>query len=211
MSTDLIEQLPPKLILLTPLGLDEAGTYFSVESQGHGSFSGLAYTIPAHVNGKIKAKIQTLALTSTDVANLNELIRGMVEASKYEKVHDYESTHASANLSFFGFLSGGGGASYEKTHEELRGFGLSEENIRTIVSTMAEVAKNMSHVEIDFDVFNAGNDYSVSGSLMLYTIAGTITTENGQYQYRMLADEGVAGSGSRTAPAKGKVNSIELN
>jgi len=202
--------LPPKLISPSArIAAEQAIDSFSVESQGYGSFSGLAYTVPAHTNGKIKAKVQVLALTSADVDSLNTLIKGMISASQYQKIRDYEATHASANLSFWGFWSGGGGASYEKTHEELRGFGLSEENIRTIVSAMAEDAKKMSHVEIDFDVLNANNDYAVSGSLLLYTVAGTISTKNQQYQYRMLADKGVAGSGDKTAPVSGKI--IPLN
>jgi hypothetical protein len=199
--------LPPKLIIpraKRPAG-PPVGDSFSVESQGYGSFSGLAYTVPAHTNGKIKANVQVLALTSTDVDNLNTLIKGMVSASQYDKVRDYESTHASANISFWGFWSGGGGASYEKTHEELRGFGLSEDNIKTIVSAMAADAQKMSHVELDFDVLNAANDYAVSGSLLLYTIAGTISSQNQQYQYRMLANKGTAGSGDQTAPAEVKI------
>jgi len=198
--------MPPKII--TPgakVAAAQAADSFSVEAQGYGSFSGLAYTVPAHTNGKITAKVKVLALTSTDIDNLNTLIKGMLSASQYEKVRDYEATHASANLSYWGFWSGGGGASYDKTHEELRGFGLSEENIRTIVSAMAEVAKKMSHVKIEFNVLNANNDYAVSGSLLLYTIAGTITTGNQQYQYRMLANKGTAGSGDQTAPASGQI------
>lgn len=198
MSSSVIIQFPPSL------SFDQADSY-SVESQGYGSLSGLNYTVPAHTTGKIKAKIQTLALTSNDVKNLVDLIKGMVSASQYEKIREYERTHASANLSFWGFWSGGGGASYEKTREALRGFGLSEENIRTIVSAMAEAAKKMSHVEIDFDVHNAANDYAVSGSLMLYTIAGTISAQNQQIQYRMLSDKGVAGTGNQTAPATGEI------
>lgn len=198
--------LPPKLIAPSAkIMAAEAADSFSVEAQGYGSFTGLAYTVPAHTNGKIKAKVQVLALTSADIDNLNTLIKGMLSASQYEKVRDYEETHASANLSFWGFWSGGGGASYTKTHEALRGFGLSEDNIRTIVSAMAEVAKKMSNVELDFDVLNANNDYAVSGSLLLYTIAGTISTGNQQYQYRMLANKGTAGSGDRTAPASGQI------
>lgn len=204
MSNNVIVQLPPRLIAPFEPAAGAADS-FSVESQGYGSLSALAYTVPAHSNGKIKAEIETLALTSNDVKNLNDLIRGMVSASQYEKVREYESTHASANLSWWGFWSGGGGASYEKTRESLRGFGLSEDNIRTIVSAMAEVAKKMSKVVIDFEVLNAKNDYAVSGNLMLYTIAGTVATQNQQIQYRMLADKGVAGAGDHTAPASGQI------
>jgi hypothetical protein len=204
--TTAIIQFPEPLVRVAPLAPGGgAADSFSVDAQGNGSLTGLGYTVPAHTRGPIKAKLQTLALTSADVKNLNDLIKGMVSASQYEKVRDYESTHASANISFFAFWSGGGSASYEKTHEEMRGFGLSEDNIKTIVRAMAEVAKNMSHVEIDFTVENVNNDYAVSGNLLLYTIAGTINTQNKQTQYRMLADKGIAGSDGATAPASGKI------
>lgn len=198
-------QLPPVLLPSDLAVAGAAADAFNVASQGFGSFTGLAYTVPAHTRGKLKAEIQTLALTSNDVNNLNNLIRGMVNSSQYEKVREYERTHATANISFWGFWSGGGGASYEKTREEMRGFGLSEENIKTIVSAMAEIAKKMSRVQLDFDIDNSANDYAVSGSLLLYTISGTITSGNEQIQYRLLADKGVAGSNGATAPASGQV------
>jgi hypothetical protein len=182
---------------------------FSVSAQGNGSFTGLAYTVPAHTSGKIKAQIQTLALTSSDVDNLNTLIKGMVDASKWQKVEDYQNKHASADLSFWGLISGGGSASYDETHKQMSGFGLSEDNIKTIIAAMAAAAAKMSHVEIDFTVDNTQYDYAVSGSLLLYTIAGTIQTANGQYQYRFLANKGTAGSGDSQAPAAGSI--IPLN
>lgn len=196
---------PPAKIFTFPPPAGLAGDSYTVEAQGYGTITGLAYTIPAHTNGKIKATLQTLALTSNDVTNLNNLIKGMLSASQYEKVRDYESTHASANVSYWAFWSGGGSASYEKTHESLRGFGLSEDNIKTIVNAMSEVAKKMSSVEIDFNVLNAENDYSVSGNLTLYTIAGSVATQNGQYQYRLLTDKGHYGTGDQTAPATGEI------
>lgn len=211
-KSEVVELLPPtfqELEQARPGLLGDAADSFSVEAQGYGSFTGLAYTVPAHTRGKITAQIQTLALTSIDVQNLNNLIRGMLSASQYERVRDYERTHASANISYWGFWSGGGGASYEKIHESLTGFGLSEDNIKTIVSAMSEIAKKMSRVQLDFDVDNTRNSYSVSGSLLLYTIAGSIKTQNAQNQYRLLADVGSAGSGNRTAPARGKI--IPLN
>jgi hypothetical protein len=204
-NSTVVIQLPPPILSRQIATAGAATDSFSVESQGYGSFTGLAYTVPAHTKGKLKAQIQTLALTSNDVENLNNLIKGMVSSSQYEKIRDYEATHASANISFWGFWSGGGGASYDKTHEAMRGFGLSEDNIKTIVSAMAEDAKKMSHVELDFDVDNSPNDYAVSGSLLLYTIARTIKSANEQRQYRMLADRGVAGGNDATAPASGKV------
>jgi hypothetical protein len=194
---------------LVALEAGSATDSFSVSAQGNGSFTGLAYTIPAHVSGKITAAIQTLALTSSDVDNLNTLIKGMVEAAKWQKVTDYQNKHASADLSFWGLISGGGSASYDETHSKMSGFGLSEDNIKTIINAMAAAAAKMSHVEIDFTVDNTQNDYAVSGSLLLYTIAGTIQTANGQTQYRLLANKGTAGASDSQAPASGNI--IPLN
>jgi hypothetical protein len=133
------------------------------------------------------------------------LIDGMVSASVKTAVRDYEATHISANCSYFAFWSGGGSASYDKTHESMKSSGLTEEQITLIVQKMLEIASAMSHVEINFDVDNSANDYQVSGSLLLYTIAGTITTANGTAEYRMLADKGTAGSGGSYAPAEGQI------
>lgn len=204
--------LPPRrrLVRLHIEDTDEAAQdSFSVDAQGYGSVTGLAYTVPAHADGNVIADIRYLSLTSADVANLNELMRGMVSASQYQHIEDYEATHASANLSYWGFFSGGGSASYDKTHHEMRGFGLSEDNIKTIVQAMAEIAKTMSRVQLNITVHNSNHNYAVSGNLLIYTVAGSIKTGNQQTQYRMLANEGTYGSGSKTAPAT--VDVIPLN
>jgi hypothetical protein len=182
---------------------------FSITSQGYGSITGLTYTIPAHTDADFDVDLKVLALTSNDVQNLNNLIKGMVSASQYDKVDDYERTHASADVSFWGMLGGGGGASYEKTHHEMSGFGLSEENQRTIVSAMSEIAKNMSRVGVKIHVHNSANDYAVSGNMIVFTIAGTVVTQNQQSQYRMIAKQGVAGTGDQTAPTSNEI--VPLN
>jgi hypothetical protein len=211
MSDDNLVILFPEPLHPQPLlaRVDEAVDSFSVTAQGNGSFVGLAYTVPAHSTGNVSASIQTPCLTSANVADLNDFIRGMVSASQWEKVTDYQKTHASSNLSFFGMLSGGGGASYDKTHEEMRGFGLNEDQISEIIKQMSAMAAAMSSVTLDLTINNSMNDYSVSGSLMLYTIAGSISSGNTQSQYRMLADKGTAGSGSATAPTSADI--IPLN
>ena len=205
MSDDLIVLMPPAQIEKPPEveeALRVAEDSFSVNSQGYGSVTGMAYTVPAHSDGNIKANIRYLSLTSADVDTLNSLIRGMLSASQYEKIEEYERIHASAKISYWAFWSGGGSASYEKTRREMRGFGLSEENQQTIIAAMCEVARNMSSVQLDVNVINRNNDYAVSGSLLVYTLAGTIKLGNEQLQYRMLANKGTFGSGNRTAPAK---------
>ncbi|UII34580.1 hypothetical protein LVD17_12255 [Fulvivirga ulvae] len=176
---------------------------FSVESVGTGSFTGLAYTVPAHTKGTLKAKIQVMALTSADISELNGMVMNMLAASEKSKIESYQRIHASANLSFFGFLSGGGEASYDRVDRSMKSLGLTEDQISTIIDKMFQAAQKMSHVELDFTIDNTANDYSVSGDLQLYTIAGQISSKKGTTQYRMLADQGTAGNGS--AKATGKV------
>src|SRR3989338_3687568 len=88
-------------------------TGFSVEAQGTGSFAGLSYTIPAHTKGRLKAKIQVMAITSADVEQLNSLVMSMLSASKKDEVKTHEETHASANISIWSLFGGGASASYE--------------------------------------------------------------------------------------------------
>lgn len=77
-----------------------------------------------------------------------------------------------------------------------------------LMEAFLERAKNMSVVEIDFYINNSKNDYSVEGDFYLYTLSGTITTEKGSTQYRMLADNGAAGGPPPTgggAPSTGGI------
>lgn len=192
----------------------EAQESYSITVSGQGQLTGLSYTIPAHTEGYIKAKLQTSALSSQDVKDLNNLALGMLEASYQEQVKEYEKTSASANLSVWTWFFGGGGASasYEKTKETMKSKGLKEDQITALMNAFLEKAKNMSVVEIDFYVNNSANDYSVSGDLYLYTISGSISTEKGTAQYRMLADQAAAGGpppAGGGAPSSGKI--IPLN
>lgn len=181
--------------------LQAAEDSFTVAAQGLGSVTGIEYTVPAHSDGRVRADIRYPSLTSVDVDNLNSLIKGMLSAAQYEKIEKYERIHASGKVKYFAFWSGGASASYEKTTREMKGFGLSEENIKTIVSAMSEIARNMSNVVLDISIHNRNNDYAVSGSLLIYTLAGTIKVGNEQRQYRMLSNRGTFGSRDRTAPA----------
>lgn len=182
-------------------------TGYSVSAKGTGSFSGLSYTVPAHTSGKLKAKIQIMAMTSDDVKKLNDMAFAMLSVSKQKEVREYERTHASANLSLFGMFFGGNSASasYDKTKESMETMGLTKDQISMLISGFYEIAKKMSHVVLDFNIDNTANDYSVSGDLQLYTISGNISTEKGTTEYRMLANKGTAGSNGDTAPAAGEV------
>ncbi|MCQ0988500.1 hypothetical protein [Jiella marina] len=198
------------------LGLNAAGqaeNSFSIQVAGMGQLVGLAYTVPAHSSGTIKADLQISAMSSQDVKNLNDLAMSMLSASYQEEVKEYEKTSASANLSLWTWAFGGGGASasYEKTKNTMKSKGLTEAQITQLMDTFLDVASKMSSVQINFYVNNQDNDYSVSGDLYLYTVSGSISTEKGTQEYRMLADQAAAGGPPPTgggAPASGQVISL---
>ena len=178
-------------------------TGFSVEAQGTGSFSGLAYTVPAHSKGTLKAKIKVMAFTSDDVKKLNDMVMSMLSASQREEVKTQEETYASANITIWSIFGGGASASYRKTSDAMHSKGLTDAQITKIIDEMFNIAKKMSQVELDFTIDNTANDYSVSGDLQLYTISGKISTTKGTTEYRFLADRGSAGQGA--APAAGNI------
>ena len=174
-------------------GTSEAS--YSIEVKGMGQLVGLSYSVPAHTTGNIKATLQTSALTSQDVEDLNKLAMGLLDASYHEVIKEHEKTSASASLSLWGWFLGGNGASasYEKTRDTMKSKGLSDAQITQLMTAFMEKATNMSTVQIDFYVNNELNDYPVEGDLYLYTVSGTIQTEKGTATYRMLAEQGSAG------------------
>lgn len=185
----------------------DATTGFSVDAQGTGSFTGLAYSVPAHASGSLKADIQVEALTTQNITDLNTMVMNLLSASERQKVASHQETHASADLGFFELLAGGASASYSNTTDSMKSLGLTDDQIGKIIDNMFDIAKQMSHVALDFQIDNSANDYSVEGDLELWTISGTITSSKGDAQYRMLASKGSAANGS--APATGKI--IPLN
>lgn len=187
---------------------------FSIEVAGMGQLTGLAYTIPAHTTGRIKANLQISALSSEDIKGLNALAMGMLDASYREEVTEHTKTSANVDLSLWTWFFGGGkaSASYEYTKDEMKSKGLTEAQISTLMDAFLERAQSMSKVEIDFYVNNQNNDYAVSGDLYLYTVSGTVKTAKGTAQYRMLADQAAAGGPPATgggAPSTGGVIKLQ--
>jgi hypothetical protein len=74
---------------------------------------------------------------------------------------------------------------------------------RQWIGKFFELADKMSSVSLDFTVTN-NNDYSVDGSLQLYTISGSVTNNSQTAQYRTLNNSGTAGN-SQDAPATGNI------
>jgi hypothetical protein len=182
-------------------------TSFSIEVSGEGSFTGLNYTIPANTDGKVSSKIEMPCLTSEDVKNLNSAAMGMLNASYKQKVIEHEKTSASADLSVWSWLFGGAAASasYEKTRDTMKSKGLTDEQVNKLMDAFLKMATTMSKVELDLNIDNRKNDYSVSGDLSLYTISGTVKTDKGTHQYRMLANKGNVGGAAGKAPASVKI------
>jgi hypothetical protein len=204
-----VEFVEPRPRVVADLSGD-AKESFSIEVAGLGQLTGIAYTVPAHASGSIKAKLKVSALSSEDVKALNDLAMTMVNASRQQETKEVEKTSASADISLWSWFFGGGGAhaSYEKTRENMVKYGLSEENITTLMNKFAERAAQMSVVEVDLFVNNLANDYSVSGDLYLYVVSGEIKTSKGTQQYRMLADSGAAGGPPPSgggAPSSGNI------
>ncbi len=204
---------PRPLVFAEDAGGEEAKESFSIDASGTAQLTGLSYTVPAHTSGTIKAQLQTSALTSQDVADLNAMATGFLEASVKEEVREQEKTSGSANVTVWSWLFGRGSASasFERIHETMLSKGLTEAQISELMDAFLERATNMSRVQIDFFVNNELNDYSVSGDLYLYTVAGTVKTTKGTAQYRMLADNAAAGGPPASgggAPATGKTMTL---
>ncbi|KAN0039561.1 hypothetical protein ACTA71_007358 [Dictyostelium dimigraforme] len=188
---------------------------YNCEAQGIGSFTGLGYTIPAHSKGTIKTKIEVMAMTSDDIDHMNQLVESMLSASKKDEIKEQTKTSTSANLSFWSFFTGGdsASASYEDTKNTMHSCGLTQEQISIIINELYKMAEKMDHVELNLECDNGAFEYEVSGSIYLYTIAGTVKTAKGTKHYRMLSHEGTAGSpdNDNAPPVKGKITPLKKN
>ncbi|MGR9402694.1 hypothetical protein ACU8M5_23505 [Rhizobium leguminosarum] len=159
----------------------------SITSYGQGQLSGVMYTVPAHGQIDVDLNIKLQCVTPSDVVTLNNMLKGLLDVSHYHKFEETESTNISGGLGFFGFWSGGVSASYSDVKHTLDGWGLSEENQRTIVNAMMEIAQNVSTFNYKGTIYNRDFDYDVTGSLFAIVMDATI--QQGQYhkQLRFLA------------------------
>ncbi|MGO6790560.1 hypothetical protein ACCS70_33020 [Rhizobium ruizarguesonis] len=90
------------------------------------------------------AEIKVPALTSQDAQDIDALFKSLLSASAPEEVEHYESVHGKGNLNFFRYLFGGVEAGYDKIRHLLKNVGLSEDNIKTLVSTIADMADRIA-------------------------------------------------------------------
>jgi hypothetical protein len=159
----------------------------SITSYGQGLLSGVVYTVPAHGEITVNFTINMLCVTAQDVLNLNNLIKGMLDASHYHKFEETEQTNVSGGLGFFGFWSGGISASYSDVKHTLDGWGLSETNQQTIVSNMMQIAQKVSTFNYSGTIHNRDFDYDVTGSLFGIVMDATIQQAQKHNQLRFLA------------------------
>ncbi|WP_151343744.1 hypothetical protein [Rhizobium leguminosarum] len=159
----------------------------SINSYGQGKLIGVVYTVPAHGQIDVDFNIKLQCVTPSDVITLNNMIKGMLDASHSHKFEETESTNVSGGLGFFAFWSGGVSASYSDVKHTLDGWGLSAEDQRKIVNGMMEIAQKESTFNYKGTIYNRDFDYDVTGSLFAIVMDATI--QQGQYhkQLRFLA------------------------
>jgi len=159
----------------------------SITSYGQGQLSGVMYTVPAHGEITIDFTINMLCVTPQDVINLNNLVKGLLDASHYHRFEETEQTNVSGGLGFMGFWSGGISASYSDVKHTLDGWGLSEANQQTIVNNMMEIAQKVSTFHLTGTVHNRDFDYDVSGNIFGIVMDATIQQSDSHKQLRFLA------------------------
>lgn len=159
----------------------------SITSYGQGQLSGVMYTVPAHGEITLNFTINMLCVTPQDVINLNNLVKGLLDASHYHKFEETEQTNVSGGLGFFGFWSGGISASYSDVKHTLDGWGLSEANQQAIVNAMMQIAQKVSTFNYTGTVYNNDFDYDVTGSLFGIVMDATIQQAQSHNQLRFLA------------------------
>ncbi|MBY3348438.1 hypothetical protein [Rhizobium laguerreae] len=159
----------------------------SITSYGQGQLIGVMYTVPAHGQIDVDINMKLQCVTPSDVITLNNMIKGILDATHFHKFEETESTNVSGGLGFFAFWSGGVSASYSDVKHTLDGWGLSAEDQRKIVNGMMEIAQNVSTFNYKGTIYNRDFDYDVTGSLFAIVMDATIQQGQHHKQLRFLA------------------------
>jgi hypothetical protein len=177
----------------------------AITSYGQGQLTGVMYTVPAHGQITVDFTVNMLCVTPQDVINLNNLIKGMLDASHYHKFEETEQTNVSGGLGFFGFWSGGISASYSDVKHTLDGWGLSETNQQTIVNNMMQIAQKVSTFNYQGTIFNRDFDYDVTGNLFGIVMDATVQQSQTHKQLRFLAPNVHLNTDEGSLPVVGKL------
>jgi len=180
----------------------------AIADYGQGQVSGVMYSVPAYSELTVDIDFYLLCMTPQDVLNLNSLIRGMLDASQYSHYDELSQMSISGGLSLFPFFSLGASASYSDTKHTMSGFGLSEDNQKTIIQAMAKTSQNTNHFGFHGPIYNRDHDFSVSGNAFGIVMDATIQQSDGSVQKRRLLAPNLhlqSDDGATTLPMIGKL------
>lgn len=184
--------------------LSDSDDGVAVNSYGQGKVSGVTFTVPAHGEIEVDFTLKMNCATPDDVKNMNDLIRGLLDASKQHEFDELEKTEVSGGLSFMTFWSGGAKASYSDTKHTMDKWGLSEENQQTIVKGMMELIQKQNVLRYKGTVHNREYDYSVSGNMFGIVMDAQIRQDQHSNQVRVLAPNAhMKGPDGETLPSVG--------
>ncbi|MEK2059026.1 hypothetical protein WOB64_02710 [Vibrio parahaemolyticus] len=175
----------PLVPFVRPMG---SSSGLAVQAFGQGQIAGASYSVPAHGELTLDFDIKLSCITPENVQNITDTIKALLSASEYERFKEMEKRTASGGISFFGLFGWSGRGSYEKTKERMSGFGLSEENQRTIINTMAKAASELSTYKVNGTIYNRNNDYSVSGHIYAMVMDCQIVSDEYVNQQRYIGN-----------------------
>jgi hypothetical protein len=194
-----------KLKLLSGEAVDSV----TVTAYGVGRVSGVTYTVPAHGEITVDFTINLMCVTPEDVSNLSKLIRSMLDASRQGYFDDYSRTDISGGASFFGFFSAGVRASHTQVKRRMEWWGLSEDNQKTIIDRMTQIAMKTSEFKYHGTVYNRDYDYAVTGNMFAIVMDATIEQGSSQTQQRYIApNPHLKGTGGETLPTLGDLYEV---
>eukprot|EP00122_Pirum_gemmata_P002046 Pgem_evm1s1851 len=176
----------------------ETGSGFSITAAGTGSISGAGFTVPGRSVGNIDITLNFPVLSSQNVRDIEALVEASVAASKKTEYSNVVKTNAAVagSLSFFSIFTGGlkASASREEVTSHMESFGISEENQRTIINSIAKMMTKTSPMKYSVTINNSDSEFTRSGNFFAYTVSGKITTNNTQFEYRVLSDQSQFGN-----------------
>ncbi|MCR9088126.1 MAG: hypothetical protein NXH97_15430 [Rhodobacteraceae bacterium] len=162
----------------------------SVTSFGQGQVTGATYTVPAHGKIKVEFDLQLLAVTGSDIENLNNLIRGMLNASEQKRFDSLSKSEASGGSAGFLFFSGGySHRSSSEVTQSMDSWGLTRADQDKIITQMLTLTNKTQKFKYKGTIFNKDYDYDVTGNLFGIVMDATIQQGTASAQVRMLAPD----------------------
>jgi hypothetical protein len=170
--------------------IESADFGVNVQAYGLGQLTGAIFSVPPGGEIGVDFKLRLQCVTGDAIKNMENLIKSLLDASKREKYEEDSKLTASGGFGFSFFWSGGARASYEQTKRRMEEYGLSEENQRTIVNQMMQLANSLQEFNYRGTVRNTF-DFTVSGSLFGFIMDCQITTGQETNEVRVIGPKPV--------------------